>query len=137
MIFLQDGTSPHIGNVLQSLNVQFLCKWMCQREQISWPSHLLSVCSVNFILGDDVTTKLKEKIRSIRDVSKFQDTKIWHVEIIRSTVDFMDWPHSGAVMHYSGYMEPRDGAVSILLSSQQEAVACMQCIQKESRCCQG
>jgi hypothetical protein len=35
----------------------------------------------------------------------------------------VDWPHSGAVMHNSGYVEPRDGAVSMLLSSQQEAVA--------------
>jgi hypothetical protein len=43
---------------------------------------------------------------------------------IRSTVNnYVDWSHSGAVMHYSEYMEPRDGAVSVLLSSQQEAVA--------------
>jgi hypothetical protein len=35
----------------------------------------------------------------------------------------MDWPQGGAVMHYGRYMEPRDGAVSILLLSQQEAVA--------------
>jgi hypothetical protein len=42
-----------------------------------------------------------------------------------STVNnFVDRPHIGAVMHYSGYVEPRDGAVSFLLSSQQEAVAC-------------
>jgi hypothetical protein len=57
---------------------------------------------------------------------------------IRSTVNnFEDWPHSGAVMHYSGYVEPRDGALSFLLSSQQEAVACVRCIQKESHCCEG
>jgi hypothetical protein len=31
---------------------------------------------------------------------------------IYSTVNnFMDWPHSGAVMHYSGYVEPQDGAI--------------------------
>jgi hypothetical protein len=48
---------------------------------------------------------------------------------IRSAVNnFADWPHIGAVMHYSGYVEPRDGAVSFLLSSQQEAVAYVRCI---------
>jgi hypothetical protein len=58
-------------------------------------------------------------------------------ELIRNTVNnFMDWPHSGTVMHYSGYVEPRDGAVSILLSCQQEAVACMRCIQKVSHTCE-
>jgi hypothetical protein len=57
---------------------------------------------------------------------------------IRSTVNnFVDWPHIGAVMHYRGYVEPRDGAVSVLLSSQQEAVACVRCIQKESHCSEG
>jgi hypothetical protein len=57
---------------------------------------------------------------------------------IRSTVNnFVDWPHIGAVMHYSGYVEPRDGVMSFLLSSQQEAVAYVRCIQKESRCCEG
>jgi hypothetical protein len=49
----------------------------------------------------------------------------------------MDWPHIGAVMHYNGYEEPRDGAVSFLLSSQQEAVACVRCVQKESHCSEG
>jgi hypothetical protein len=45
---------------------------------------------------------------------------------VRSTGNnFVDWPHSGAVMHYREYVEPRDGAVSVLLSSQQEAVACV------------
>jgi hypothetical protein len=43
----------------------------------------------------------------------------------------MDWPHIGAVMHYSGYVEPQDGAVSFLLSHQQEAVTCVRCIQKK------
>jgi hypothetical protein len=58
--------------------------------------------------------------------------------ILRSTVNnFVDWPHIGAVMHYSGYVEPRDGAVSFLLSSQQEAVTCVLCIQKENHCCEG
>jgi hypothetical protein len=57
---------------------------------------------------------------------------------IRSTANnFVDWPHIGAVMLYSGYVEPRDGAVSFLLSSQQEAVACVRCIQKESHCSEG
>jgi hypothetical protein len=52
--------------------------------------------------------------------------------IIRSTVNnFVDWPHSGAVMCYSGYMEPRDGAVPVLLYSLQETVACVRCIPKE------
>jgi hypothetical protein len=40
-------------------------------------------------------------------------------------------------MHYSGYMEPRDGAMSVLFSSQQETVECMRCAQKESHCCEG
>jgi hypothetical protein len=30
----------------------------------------------------------------------------------------MDWLHSGAVMHYSRYMEPQDGAMCVLLLSQ-------------------
>jgi hypothetical protein len=43
-----------------------------------------------------------------------------------STVNnFVDWTHSGVVMHYSGYMEPRDGALSVVLLSLQEAVACV------------
>jgi hypothetical protein len=30
---------------------------------------------------------------------------------VSSTVNnLVDWPHSGTVLHYSGYMEPRDGA---------------------------
>jgi hypothetical protein len=33
--------------------------------------------------------------------------------------------------------ESRDGAVSVLLSSQQEAVACVRCIQKDSHCSEG
>jgi hypothetical protein len=33
----------------------------------------------------------------------------------------MEWPHSGAVMHCSEYMEPRDGAVSVLLSSKKSS----------------
>jgi hypothetical protein len=44
-------------------------------------------------------------------------------QYIRGTVNnFVEWPFSGAVMHCSEYMEPQDGAVSILLSSQLEAV---------------
>jgi hypothetical protein len=58
--------------------------------------------------------------------------------VLRSTVNnFVDWPQSGAVMHYSGHVEPRGGAMSVLLLSQQEAVACVWCIQKESHCCEG
>jgi hypothetical protein len=57
--------------------------------------------------------------------------------IIHSTVNhFVEGPHSGAVIHYNGYVEPRDGAMSVLLSSQQEAVACVWCIQEESHCCE-
>jgi hypothetical protein len=57
---------------------------------------------------------------------------------IHSTVNnFVDWPHSGAIVHYSGYVEPQDGAMSVLLSSQKEAVVCVWCIQKESHCCEG
>jgi hypothetical protein len=38
---------------------------------------------------------------------------------IRDTVNnFVELPHSGSVMHCSEYMEPPDGAVSVLLSSQ-------------------
>jgi hypothetical protein len=51
--------------------------------------------------------------------------------------NFVDLLHTGAVTHYNRYVEPRDGAVSILLSFQQEAVVCMQCIQKGSHCCEG
>jgi hypothetical protein len=49
----------------------------------------------------------------------------------------MDWLHSGAVMHYRKYVEPRDVAMSVLLSSQQEAVAYLWCMKKESHCCDG
>jgi hypothetical protein len=43
---------------------------------------------------------------------------------IRNTVNnFVDWLHSGAVMKYSGYVKPGDGAISILLSFQQGALA--------------
>jgi hypothetical protein len=49
----------------------------------------------------------------------------------------MDWSHNGTVMHYSQYVEPQDGAVSIVLLPQQETTACVQCIQKESHCCKG
>jgi hypothetical protein len=67
-----------------------------------------------------------------------REKKVTNMIQLRSTVNnFMVWPHFGAVMHYSGYVEPRDGAVSFLLSSQQEAVACVQCIQKESHCSEG
>jgi hypothetical protein len=58
--------------------------------------------------------------------------------LIHSTVNnFVDWSHIGTVMHCSGYVEPRDGAVSFLLLSQQEAVACVWCIQKKSHCSEG
>jgi hypothetical protein len=57
---------------------------------------------------------------------------------IRGRVNnFVEWPHSGAAMHCSEYMEPRDGAVSVLLSSQKEEDACLLCIQKECHCCEG
>jgi hypothetical protein len=61
-----------------------------------------------------------------------------HSVVVRSTVNnFVDWPHIGALMHCNEHVEPRDGAVSFLLSSQQEPVACVRCIQKESHCCEG
>jgi hypothetical protein len=71
--------------------------------------------------------------------TKAQTQSTWSLPFnVRSTVNnFVDWPHIGAVMHYSGYVEPRDGAVSVLLSSQQEAVACVRCIQKESHVLKG
>jgi hypothetical protein len=57
---------------------------------------------------------------------------------IRGIVNnFVEWPHSGAVMHFNQYMEPRDGAMSVLLSSQKEAVACVLYIQKECHYCKG
>jgi hypothetical protein len=61
---------------------------------------------------------------------------VWLLFIILcSTVNnFVD---SGAVMHYRGYVEPQVDAVSVLLSSQQEAVVCVRCIQKDSHCCEG
>jgi hypothetical protein len=42
--------------------------------------------------------------------------------------NFMDWPHSGDVMHHSEYMEPRDSAVSVLLSSQQKQLCVCVCV---------
>jgi hypothetical protein len=45
--------------------------------------------------------------------------------------NFVAWPHSGAVMHYIGYVEPRDGAVSLIRLSRQEAVACVPSIQED------
>jgi hypothetical protein len=53
---------------------------------------------------------------------------------IRSAViNFADWPHSSAAMHYSGHVEPRDGAVSVLLSSQQEAIVCVTVVKENLR----
>jgi hypothetical protein len=41
------------------------------------------------------------------------------VIVKRNTANnYVDYPHSGAVTHYSGYLEPRVGAVSVHLSSQ-------------------
>jgi hypothetical protein len=40
-------------------------------------------------------------------------------------------------MQYSGYVEPGTGALSVLLSFQQEAVVCVWCIQEENYCCEG
>jgi hypothetical protein len=37
----------------------------------------------------------------------------------------VDLLHSGDVMYYNGYIEPQDGAMSVLFSSQQEAVVCV------------
>jgi hypothetical protein len=42
----------------------------------------------------------------------------------------MDWVLSGTVIHYNRYVEPQEGIMSVLLSSRQEAVACVQCMQK-------
>jgi hypothetical protein len=36
----------------------------------------------------------------------------------------MDWPHIGAVMHYSGYMEPGDGAMLVLLVPVRNSFVC-------------
>jgi hypothetical protein len=44
----------------------------------------------------------------------------------------MDWPHSGTVMHYSRYLYPQDGAMSVILSSQQEAALSVLCVQEGS-----
>jgi hypothetical protein len=50
-----------------------------------------------------------------------QDVYFKLFTVIHSTLNnFMDWPHSGAVMNYSRYVEPQDGTVSVLFSSQQE-----------------
>jgi hypothetical protein len=48
----------------------------------------------------------------------------------------MDWQHSRALMLYTGYVEPRDGAVSVssLVLARR---GCVRCIQKESHCCEG
>jgi hypothetical protein len=51
---------------------------------------------------------------------------------ILSTVgNSVDWSHSGAVMYHSRYVEPRDGAASVIFSPQQEAVACFRCIENK------
>jgi hypothetical protein len=49
----------------------------------------------------------------------------------------VDGLHSGVVMRCGKYVDPQDGAMSILLSSQEEAFACMLCIQKENHCYEG
>jgi hypothetical protein len=70
----------------------------------------------------------------VRSLISSGDSELSRALIVtRGTVNnLVEWPHSGAVMHCGEYMEPRDGALSVLLSSQKEAVACVLCIQKES-----
>jgi hypothetical protein len=52
---------------------------------------------------------------------EFRQRQDLFLSSIRGTVNnFVEWPHSGAVMHCSEYIEPRDGAVSVLLSSQKK-----------------
>ena len=56
------------------------------------------------------------------------------VTLCSAVNNFVDWQQSGAVMRYSGYVEPQDGALSVLVLSQPELVARVRCIQKESHC---
>jgi hypothetical protein len=64
----------------------------------------------------------------------FNETITQNSGRIRNTVNnFENWPLSGAVMNYSGYVGSRDGAVSVILSSQQEAVACMRAVYSERK----
>jgi hypothetical protein len=61
-----------------------------------------------------------------KEITKSITVKLIIIQHIFSAVNnLMDWPRRGTVMNYSGYMEPQDGAMSILLLFKQEAILCM------------
>jgi hypothetical protein len=65
------------------------------------------------------------RFQVLSSLPMYHFTSILHRVIIRSTVNnFVDWPHSGAVMHYSGYVESRDGAVSFSCPRKKQSRAC-------------
>jgi hypothetical protein len=58
------------------------------------------------------------KVLITQQWSSLEKRTVW---LLHSKVNnFVDWPHCGADIHYRGYVEPRDGAVSVL-SLRQEA----------------
>lgn len=65
----------------------------------------------------------------------FQRDKVME-DVCITVNNFVDWLCSGAVMHYTRHVKLWDGTMSILLSSPQEAVACVWCIKKECHCCE-
>jgi hypothetical protein len=56
-------------------------------------------------------------------------------DICSTVSNFVAWSHSGAVMHCTGYVEPWDAAMSILLSFQKKQFCA--CVYSESHCCKG
>jgi hypothetical protein len=81
--------------------------------------HSPEKCSLNFCRCDYLRSSVTVAVSSCQK------------QCVHSAVNnFLDWPHRGAVMHYSGYVEPR-GVVSVL-PSQQEAVLCSQRVQNKS-----
>jgi hypothetical protein len=109
----------------------------------------LITISTQKVIKYEWETKLKRRKNSTRQIILWTDhivamlctrankKKPYRGNICSTVNNFVDWPHSGAVMHYSRCVEPHVGAMSVLLSSQQEAVVCVLCIQKESHCFEG
>lgn len=57
--------------------------------------------------------------------------------VLHNTVsNFVDWPHSDAVMLYTGYVKARDGIIPVHCPMKKQLCACW-CIQEESHCCKG
>jgi hypothetical protein len=58
---------------------------------------------------------------SLNNVESQHNQQILICKSLSQRNNFVDWPHSGAVMRYSEYNGPRNGATFVPLSSQQEA----------------